>query len=385
MFKSQYSCNMWGEYEKQMKVGDRKMRGIDEIDQNLAVTGTIGDTTVHFFNVRQKPFRIYGLLAGNAGEPFRRLPLQVAEQVSEGVKNLHSCTAGGRVRFRTNSDYIAIRAVMPGKELMPQMSFLGSSGFDLYETVEGVFCFLGSFAPPIDREGQYESMVRLEGHRMRDLTIHFPLYDRVRDLFVGVEPGASLEEGGCYQDKPPILYYGSSITQGGCASRPGNCYTNLITARLNIDHVNLGFSGNGKGERTIAEYIAEQPMSLFFCDYDYNAPSAEYLEQTHEAFFLTIREKNPDLPVILASRALKLGEEREITLNRRAVILKTYENALKRGDRKIRFVDGMTMFDEAGRLDMMADSCTVDGVHPNDLGFACMAKVFGRAIAEMLG
>lgn len=362
------------------------MSKIGEIDKNLAVPGTIQGENLNFYNVRHDPFAIYGLLPGREGEPFRRLPLEVAEKTSPGVRALHTNTSGGRVRFKTDSSRIAIRAVMPNKCLMAHMPFLGSSGFDLYVTEGSTYLYKGSFMPPVNREGSYESLINLETREMRDITINFPLYDGVDELYIGLEPDAALEEGGTYRPERPIIYYGSSITQGGCASRPGNCYSNIITRNLNIDHVNLGFSGNAKGEQVMADYIAVQPMSLFFMDYDHNAPSVEHLEKTHEAFYLTIREKNPDLPIIMATKTdtLRVPSYAELTWKRRDIILKTYDNALKRGDKQVRFIDGRTVFDEAGRLGIAADSCAVDGCHPNDLGFACMAKVFGEVIRASL-
>ena len=113
------------------------MSNIGEIDKNLAVSGTIQGENVSFYNVRKAPFTIYGLLPGREGESYRRVPLEVAEQVSDGVLRLHTRTAGGRVRFRTDSDCVAIRAIMPNKNLMTHMPFLGSSGFDLYEEEGG--------------------------------------------------------------------------------------------------------------------------------------------------------------------------------------------------------------------------------------------------------
>lgn len=268
---------------------------------------------------------------------------------------------------------------------MPHMPFLGSSGFDLYE-MDGKYVYKGSFVPPVDRTDRYESIIQFGDSRMRDLTINLPLYDGVDELYVGVRPGASLEKGGSYLLEKPIVYYGSSITQGGCASRPGNCYSNIITRNLDVDHVNLGFSGNAKGEPVMAEYINGLPMSFFFYDYDHNAPTVEHLAATHEAFFLMIREKHPDLPIIMASRTdtPKTFAIQEETLRRRDVVMKTFINAVKRGDEKVSFIDGTQVFKEALTLGVPADSCTVDGVHPNDIGFACMAKSFGSVISDML-
>lgn len=360
---------------------------IEEVDRNLAVKGTVGDAELSFWDVRRPPFTVYGLLPGEPGETFRRLPRQVAEQTSPGVLHLHTNTAGGRVRFRTDSSCVAIRVKMPGKCLMSHMPFLGSSGFDLYLTENGKCCYEASLVPPIDRGDGYESLVRFPDRTMRDITINFPLYDSVAELLIGTEPEAKLQAGGTYRNEKPVIFYGSSITQGGCASRPGNSYQAVISRMFNCDYRNLGFSGNARGEAAMAEYIAQQPMELFFMDYDYNSPSPEHLATTHEPFFLTIREKNPDLPIILASKTDKPRspkEEREAE-ERRKVICTTYENALRRGDRNVRYIDGRTVFSAFEAQGLAADSCTVDDCHPNDLGFFCMAQVFGREIGSMLG
>jgi len=356
---------------------------IGDVDKNLAVSGVIKGVELKFYSARRDPFRIYGLISGNEGEPFRRIPYELAEKTNAGVLRLHANTAGGRLRFKTDSSCVAIRVAMPKRCLMPHMPFLGSAGFDLYVKEGERNLYKGSFIPPIDRTDSYESLIEFGGREMRDIIIHFPLYDGVSELLIGVEPEAVVEKGGTYKSELPVIYYGSSITQGGCASRPGNAYTNIITRDLNLDQINLGFSGSGKGESVMAEYIAEQPMSLFFLDYDHNAPDAEYLAKTHEAFFLTVREKNSDLPIIMTSETdtPKTPQKAEDILHRRDVILRTYANAVKRGDKKVAFIDGTEVFKEAHKLGVSADSCTVDGVHPNDLGFACMAKVFGEAIA----
>ena len=175
------------------------MGKISEIDVNFAVSGVINNTEVNYFNVRGKPFSIYGLMA-NEGDRFRRIPAALAQQVSPGVQNLHGNTAGGRIRFRTNSSFVAIRAVLPGYCLMSHMPFLGSSGFDLYEDNSAGSHYRGSFMPPLERKDSYESILRLGQRKSRSFTIYFPLYDDVSELYVGLEPGATLEAGEPYRD-----------------------------------------------------------------------------------------------------------------------------------------------------------------------------------------
>ena len=113
------------------------MSEIQNIDKNLVTTAKISDQEIEFFSVRNEPFTIYGLIPGREGELFRRMPADVAEKTSPGVRYLHTNTAGGRVRFRTDSECVAIRAVMPGKRLMSHMPFVGSSGFDVYVSEGG--------------------------------------------------------------------------------------------------------------------------------------------------------------------------------------------------------------------------------------------------------
>lgn len=371
---------------------------VGKVDKNLSATGTIQCENLQFYNVKEPPFAVYGLLPCSQGEPFRRIPSELAKQVNNGVWRLYKNTSGGRVRFRTDSDKIAIRAFMPDKCLMPHMPFIGSSGFDLYEAEEGAnpfskgteadvtWHYRGSFMPPINREGYYEALVRLDACKERDLMIHFPLYDNVDELWIGLEKNATLQEGGQYRNLDPVIYYGSSITQGGCASRPGNAYPAIISRQLNCDFRNLGFSGSGRGEQISAQYIAEQPMCVFVMDYDHNAPTPMHLAETHEPFFLTIREKRPDLPIVLVSRTdtPRTPQVEKNILQRWETVRRTYENALKRGDKLVYLVDGRTIFPCASALGINADSCTVDGMHPNDLGFACMAKVIGEKVKQAI-
>ena len=137
---------------------------------------------------------------------------------------------------------------------------------------------------------------------------------------------------------------------------------------MDAPQINLGFSGSGRGEEAVAEAIASIPLSAFVMDYDHNAPSCEHLEATHEKFFRIIREKQPDLPIIIMSMCNIYPEFDNAAyaenLKRMEIIRKTCKNAVKAGDKHVYFIDGRTLF---GKTDRTA--CTVDGCHPNDLGF----------------
>lgn len=353
-------------------------RSIGDVDKNLKVESSLSIDDLCLYDVRTEPFDIYGLYDPKEEQVFKRIPDDVAESTSNGVAILAKNTAGGRVRFTSDSSYIAIKAVMPTVTHFSHMTLAGTSGFDLYVDQGGKGIYKGTFMPPYDMSNGYESIIRFPDRETRSVTIHFPLYNDVSDLYVGLQADAAVDHGAKYAYTKPILYYGSSITQGGCASRPGNCYQNIISAKLDCDHINLGFSGSAMAEDEITEYMAALDFSIFVCDYDHNAPSIEYLNATHEKMFLKIRRTHPVTPVIFISKPdFENGIEQNIM--RRDVIYRTYMNARSRGDQNVYFIDGERLFMTNDR-----DACTVDSCHPNDAGFVRMAEVISGVIDRIL-
>ena len=336
------------------------MFDIAKVDKNFIIKTEIDKKDVKFYKIDEAPFKIYGVFRENG--KYRRMPESVAKSVSEGVYALHANTAGGRVRFVTDSPYVAIYAQMDGLCKMPHFALTGSIGFDLYADNQ----YVKSFVPPFDIENGYEGIMEFEEGIQRQITINFPLYSNVKELYIGLKYGSSLKEAKPYINKKPMVYYGSSITQGGCASGPGMSYQAIISRTFNCDYINLGFSGSAKAEDEIIEYIKNLDMSVFVYDYDYNAPTAEHLEKTHEKMFKAIRENNPLLPVIMMSRPKHfLTDDEKI---RRRIIETTYQNAVSAGDKNVYFIDGDAL------TQLCKDSGTVDNCHPTDFGFASMAK-----------
>lgn len=351
-------------------------------DENFK-TGVQLPEDVAFYDCRQRPFTGYGLYDYCGEGPFRRMPQAVADAVSPGVSELSRHTAGGRVRFQTDSQYLVLRALLADGAWMGHMAFLGSCGFAVYVEQGGVPLFYRSFIPSAECDAgvreRLEGVVTFPDRQMRDITVYFPLYCGVRQLWLGLQEGAALAESRRYRYETPVLYYGSSITQGGCASRPGNSYEGFISRRLDCDYINLGFSGGGKGEIAMAEYLAGLQASVFVMDYDHNAPDAAYLTETHGRLYRTYRGKNPDVPIIIVSRPDFTSDASGA--ERRAVIRRTYDEARRQGDQNVYFLDGERLFDGP---DGTAADCTVDGTHPNDLGFFRMAEKIGAAVERCL-
>ena len=220
----------------------------------------------------------------------------------------------------------------------------------------------------MDRPTEFEGIVNL-GKGKHEITINMPLYSDVKEVLVGLSEDAEISHAPLYKYEKPVVFYGSSITQGGCASRPGTCYQNFLCRSLDFNYINLGFSGSAKAEDTIIDYIAGLDMSVFVYDYDHNSPSVEHYAETHEKMFLAVREKHPDMPIILMSRPS--GDVKA----RIEIITRTYENALARGDKNVYLIKGAKLNSKGG---------TVDGCHPNDAGFLRMAKRIGRDVGMML-
>lgn len=349
-----------------------------EVDRNMIVATTLTETDLRFYDVRKAPFRIYGLWDPQNEPVFKRLPDEIGTGVNPGVKTLYLQTAGGRVRFSTDSQYVAIKTVQPYIKHMDHMPLSGSSGFDLYLDTEVGSHYSHTFRVPTSAKDGYESIARFPDRKMRYFTINFPSYCAVDALYIGLQEGAAVGEGRTYREMDPIYYYGSSITQGGCASHPGLAYQNIISRRLNADFVNLGFSGSGRGEPVICRWMAEQKMSIFVSDYDHNAPNADHLQKTHYPLYAAIREKHPDIPYIMISRP-DFDPNNANTVACRSVIYDTYTQALAAGDKNVHFIDGASLF--RGPYE---DSCTVDRCHPNDLGFMLMADHIGRVIERVM-
>ena len=204
-----------------------------------------------------------------------------------------------------------------------------------------------------------------------------PLYGGIKSIYIGVDRNSKIEPPAEYRVSKPVVYYGSSITQGGCASRPGMAYQAIISRRLDCDFLNLGFAGNAKAEQEMVDYITGLDMSLFVMDYDHNAPTVEHLSATHEKMFKQIRLAHPELPILMMSRPkYYLVEDERIRLE---IVKATYDNAVAAGDKNVFFINGSTLMNSE-----IKDNGTVDGCHPTDLGFFSMAQRIIPVMKEIL-
>ena len=340
---------------------------LKKIDANLSINKSIEKEGYVWREATDAAFRLYGVY--HDGKQYRRLPDDVAAMANDGIRSLATNTAGGRVRFVTDSKRVAIIAKMPRITRMPHMAFAGIFGFDMYVGNTHVKTFM----PRVEIEDGYESSHTFSDSKERLITINMPLYNDVSGLLIGLDEGASVSRAPDYTYEPPVVFYGSSITQGGCASRPGNSYEAMLSRELDFNHINLGFSGSARGELSVARHIASLDMSAFVLDYDFNAPTAEHLQKTHMPFLMTVREAQPELPIIMISRPRRVPNNDEI--KRKEIIRGSYLERVAAGDKNVYFIDGATL---------MVPDGTVDGTHPTDLGFRAMADGILPVLREAL-
>lgn len=331
-----------------------------------------------FYNVKEEPFSIHGLYEPCAEGQFRRFPESIAQSLGGWMPDLVYNTAGGRVRFKTNSGRMVIRAVTKHKSQMFHATPLMEAGFDVYIRENGGdIRFAGCTKPAFQlREEGYDATFWFPAGE-KEVTVNFPLYGHVYDLQIGLEKDAALGAHAPYKHEKPVVFYGSSITQGGCASRPGKSYQELISRKYDLNYINLGFSGSARAEDEIVEYMAGLEMSAFVSDYDHNAPDVAHLKNTHHRMYEKIREKHPDIPYFMVSKPDFFYREADI--ERRCVIMESYLEAYRKGDKNVYFVDGASFFVGGDAMDFTIDLC-----HPTDDGFVRMAAFIGDAMKRVM-
>ncbi len=355
---------------------------IEKMDPNLkAVSGNCED--VEFISAHDKRFSLHGVYYDEKESLYRRVPEQVASQVSDYLVALGMMTAGGRIRFITDSPYIAIKASIPYFSVMSHMTITGSHGFSVY--ADGFFQNRYSPTPKAFAKtftkgekiyfADKKPLLKPESKKL--IEIYFPLYGGVCELYIGVAPNSIVEKAPDYAIKKPLVFYGSSLTQGACVSRPGNDYISIISRRVNADYVNLGFSGNGNAEDCMIDYINAIDGSIYCFDYNLYANFPDRVLPPHYSIYERIREKHPNAGIILTDKPCC---DYDKNFEREQTIRATYERALANGDKNIAYVPAIDLFGVGER-----DSCTVDGLHPNDLGAMRMADALTPAVKKLLG
>jgi lysophospholipase L1-like esterase len=312
---------------------------------------------------------------------FDRLPGRAKGVVRDAVWSLSRHTSGMKVFFEADAAAIYVRYKLTLAALaMAHMPATGVSGVDLYGRVEGGgWRWVGTHQP---KAQAVEAAVaeRLAPGR-RSYHLNLPLYNGVASLEIGVRKGAAFEPVAPRKARP-IVFYGTSITQGGCASRPGMSFTNILGRRLDRPVLNFGFSGNGKTEVEVARFLAEVDAAAFVLDTSANTSPEELRERAPKVVKLW-REKHPGVPILMLDErvwesAPLVPHLAELHRKKTEALKGAYEELAAAGVKGVRFRKGDDLLKDDGEA-------TVDGSHPNDLGMMRYAEALEGELRGMLG
>lgn len=309
---------------------------------------------------------IFGKAVEDTYAPFVRFPEDINQKARKDLKYLGGDAAGLYVQFRTDSPAVHVRWSSVKKLTMSHMASVGSRGVDLYAKTDAGWRFVGSARPALDYNETTRCIVKKMDAGYKEFRMYLSLYDGISKLEIGTEPGSEFIPVSVDKRKAPVVMYGTSILQGGCVSRPGMAFTNILGRMLDREVVNLGFSGNARLDPEIAELMArvENP-AVFVLD---NVPndSPELILERGEAFVKILRDAHPDVPIVFVEMAhyshdFVSSESYADVEARNAAQHTIYERVKAAGNKNLYYVSGTGLNGSDGEA-------TVDYVHTTDLG-----------------
>ena len=354
---------------------------IEDFDPNMAVQQSVVENGVRWIDGTKLP--IEGRAFGDVDHYYDRLPSGVTAKVNGGVRSMKHHTAGMQFRFTTDSKTLHFKWVPYHPRLsMDHMPSTGVSGIDVYQLAK-------------DGKWRYVKTGRITSSKGGSLTIpwtpgtpclvNLPLYNGVKSFALGIDPAAKLEKAPPHRGaSKPVVFYGTSITHGGCCSRPGLAFVNVVGRDLDVPIVNLGFSGSGVMEYEMSEHLARIDASCYVLDClwnmgmtkasDVNNRRGRNVDENYEPFIRNLRAKRPGVPIVMAERCDVYCHPQN---SQDKFIRKLYEKLIAEGWTDLVYLPKDKMY--TGDLEG-----TVDGCHPNDWGMMSMAKAFGEAVRQAL-
>ncbi len=363
-----------------ISIGFSQVATSQNLDSDIALKAD--SNGIIWFDPRDDSFDLMGFEWIKKDSVYRRLPVHPDWEIRDAVDQLANHTAGGQVRFSTDSRKILIKVRLREKSDMYHMPATGQSGFDLYLQDGMNKKYVKTTRFPHDTIQYQVELFNVKEREMRSFIINFPLYNGVNSVLIGIEENARIKKPPPLSFPGKIVIYGTSITQGGCVARPGMAYSNILSRRLDAEFINLGFSGNGKGEPALAHLINQiSDVKLIILDYEANA--GKTIVNTLEPFIDILRGKHPETPILIMSKIRYANEadgspDYKLLLEKRDFQRALVEKKNTQGDKEIFFLDGSTVLGED------YDECTVDGVHPTDLGSIRIANALEDAIKTIV-
>jgi len=369
---------------------------IEKFDPRMALEKAVVDTNgVKWVDGRYLPLE--GKYFSDVDDFYDRLPSGVTTNVNGGVRGMKHHSSGMLFRFRTDSKNLTFRWVPYNPRLeMDHMPSTGVSGIDVYRQLPDGRWFYVKTGRIRNSKGGELSIAWTPGEAC---LVNLPLYNGIKEFSLGIDKGAKVEALGPRKSgvNKPVVFYGTSITHGGCCSRPGLGFVNIVGRQLDVPVCNLGFSGSGRMELEMADHLARIDASCYVLDCLWNmntprpAQNAAYQDMyaagfdandhisvvrfRYEPFIRALRAKRPNVPIVMAEQCdvyCKGQNEKD------KFIRSLYDKLIAEGWKNLVYLpkDEMYVGDGEG---------TVDGCHPNDLGMMSMAKAFGKAVKTALG
>lgn len=330
-----------------------------------------------------RPYPVLGTLAPEASVAYSRLPDSLRDSVRSDLWALGENSAGLSVRFRTDSPRIRMRWKSRNRFGMNHMTATGVRGLDLY-VLDGdsAWTTVSSARPGSKSVTETTVVADMEPGIDREYMLFLSLYDGVDSLYVGIDSATVLRmpEVQLPDRRRPVVMYGTSILQGGCATRPGMAHTNILQRMLNREVVNLGFSGNARLDPEIARLMASADASCFVVDALPNC-SADLVDERMENFITILRASHPDTPILLVESPwfpiMRFDREVDGTLREKNRRLRAIYDRLAAADSNLHYF-------EADRI-IPDPEATVDNYHLTDLGFLTFANALRPVIGKLIG
>ena len=351
-----------------------------------------------WFNPQCEPFRISGFPFYEQDRVYRRMPLNTAEALPEAVYGLAEETAGGQIRFHAKLKDLAIQVSLAAKPAFfaniksPHLAVTSKSAFDLYLSKDGkdyVFYNVAKGMNETDRFYTHKFVDFQEAEEV-DVLLNFPLYGGVDKILIGVDDEAEISAPHYqFRTNKKIAIYGGSIEQGACASRPGMCFTNMLSRWLDTEFYDFGFNSSGKGEPEVAKAIAGVPdLSALIITMEGNCPDGAWLEEKLREFIKIFRKEYPVAPVIVmpfffsgqdmlhpwwhSQREEKLTAQEKVVAERKTA-----------GDENIYLFYKNDTLPQSVMDHSVWHEATVDGLHCTDLGYYWVAEKLAAFLKEL--
>lgn len=334
--------------------------------------------------VNADTFPVFGKCLDETSSRYSRIPASFEKTARPDIWYIGRASAGLYLRFRTNSTTISAKWTSTFKEAMNHQALCGTRGLDLYALETDGWHYVGTARPnPVNKSSEAAFINGMDG-KEREFMMHLSLYDSLDSLFIGIDEGCTINFPLVESPKrnKPIVFYGTSVDQGGCASRPGKCISAIMARQLNREVINMGFSGNAKLDLDVAEYIAKvKDPGAYILDYGANASYDEMVERDLK-FFRIIRDAHPKVPILFinirkhptANYSIYAASE---VAKKEAKITELFNSLKKQGEKNVYLLPSSV-------ITCKSDDITVDGIHPADDGMVFTADVIVKYIKHYI-